>query len=149
MQNLIRKLPIDIIQYIIPYTYNLQNKKLLDDIINYKNTRTKIDEIYYDYWINLVESEEPNDKYWMINNIFAYANDYKPTMNGYVEKFYGIFYRNPRLHNIKEVNKYVEELEKKSVITQINVFWGLLTPTERNDIINDFPQRPFFSTIFQ
>ena len=53
MQNLICKLPIDIIQYIIPYTYNLQNKKLLDDIVNYKNTRTKIDEIYYDYWINL------------------------------------------------------------------------------------------------
>jgi hypothetical protein len=149
MQNLIRKLPIEIVQKIIPYTYNLQNKDLLEDIVNYKNTRNIIDKIYYEYWINLVESEEPNDKYWMINNIFAYTNDYKPTMNGYVEKFYRIFYRNPQLHNISEVNEYLEKLELKPVITQINVFWGLLTPIERNDIINDFPQIPFFSTVFQ
>ena len=150
MQNLIQKLPIDIIQYIIPYTYNLQDKILLDDIVNYKNTRTKIDEIYYHCWIILVESEEPNDKYWLINDIFAYVNDYKPTMNGYVEKFYKIFYRNPRLHNINEVNKYVEKLERQEVITQINVFWGLLTSAERNDIIiKGFTQRPFHSTVFE
>lgn len=138
MQNLIQKLPTDIIQKIIPYTYNLQDKTLLDDIVNYKTTRTRIDELYYNCWIVLVGLEQPNDKDWLINDIFAYANDYKATMNGYVEKFYRIFYRNPRLHNIEEVNQYVEKLERQEVIAQINIFWGLLTPEERNSIIRDF-----------
>ena len=147
MQNLIQKLPIDIIEKIIPYTYNLQDNTLLDDIVNYKTTRTRIDEIYYNCWIILVESEEPNDKYWLINDIFAYANDYKPTMNGYVEKFYKIFYRNPYLRNIKEVNRYVEKIEKKTVIAQINIFWGLLTPIERNDIIGAFHRRHYLTNV--
>ena len=138
MQNLIQKLPADIIQKIIPYTYNLQDKTLLDDIVNYKTTRTRIDELYYNCWIILVGLEQPDDKNWLINDIFAYANDYKATMHGYVEKFYRIFYRNPRLHNIEEVNQYVEKLERQEVIAQINIFWGLLTSEERNSIIRDF-----------
>ena len=142
MQNLIRKLPTEIINnIIIPYTYNLQNKNLLEDIVNYKNTRVKIDEIYYNFWIIYLENENPEDKYWMINDLFIYANDYNPTINGYVEKFYGIFYRNTRLQSIIAVNKYVEQLEKKQVNSQINILWGLLIPTERNAIIIDSKRR--------
>jgi hypothetical protein len=142
MIDLIRKLPTEIINnIIIPYTYNLQNKNLLEDIVNYKNTRVKIDEIYYNFWIIYLENENPEDKYWMINDLFIYANDYNPTINGYVEKFYRIFYRNTRLQSITTVNKYVEQLEKKQVNSQINILWGLLIPTERNAIIIDSQRR--------
>ena len=48
MNCYINKLPSDIISIIIPYTYNLQNKQLLDDIINYKETKKN----YLNYIIN-------------------------------------------------------------------------------------------------
>lgn len=49
MDIFINKLPDDIIQYIIPYTYQLQNKPLLNDIKNYKETKDIISELYYNY----------------------------------------------------------------------------------------------------
>jgi hypothetical protein len=135
MKNLMSKLPLDIVQNIIPYTYNLQNKMLLDDIKNYKDTKDQVSKLYYKFWIDYIEHPVPEDRNWLINDIFSYANDYKPTMYGYVEKFYNILNRNIQLDNITKMDKYVELLEKKQVNTQINILWGLLLPNERRDII--------------
>jgi hypothetical protein len=94
MNDLIKKLPTDIFNYIIPFTYNLQNKILLDDIINYQQCKFKLLELYYIYWIQIAQSVDPEeDKNWLINDIIAYSNNYKATMFGYVEKFYNIFKR--------------------------------------------------------
>ena len=38
--ELISKLPEDIVNRIIPYTYNIQTKNLLEDIIHYNNSLT-------------------------------------------------------------------------------------------------------------
>lgn len=112
--DFIQKLPDDIILRIIPYTYNLQNKNLLDDIKNYKETKTRLFELYHQYWIIDGESEDPDeDKDWLINDIFAYANNYKATMYGYVEKFYQIFKRNIFLQSNEEVDKYLYYLTNK------------------------------------
>jgi hypothetical protein len=147
MKDFIQRLPIDIILYIIPYTYNLQNKNLLNDIINYKKTRTLNDiinykktrtlllELYYEYWIiNHQQIEEPEiDKYWLLKDIYRYANNYNDTM--YVNNFYNIFKRNISLQTIEAVDKYKYNLQMKNLQTQINIFLGLLTISERNDFI--------------
>lgn len=134
------KLPLDIVLQIIPYTYELQNKNLLEDIINYKKTKTLIFDMYYKYWIIDLQSIDPDEhKYWLINDIHGYANNYKATMNGYVDNFYNIFKRNMFLNTNEDVDTYVCNLEKKNVSSQINVFLGLLTIEERNDILFEAP----------
>lgn len=135
MRELIEKLPLDIVLKIIPYTYCLQNKDLLSDIKNYTETKTILTDYYYNYWIVFLQSQELQDKYWLINDIFAYANNYNPTMYGYDEEFYNIFKRNIFLQTNQDIERYVLNLEKKHVNSQINIFLGMLTPEQRNDIV--------------
>uniref|UniRef100_A0A6C0JGR1 Uncharacterized protein n=1 Tax=viral metagenome TaxID=1070528 RepID=A0A6C0JGR1_9ZZZZ len=135
MRELIDKLPMDIILHIIPYTYNFQKKDLLNDIKSYSEAKTLLSNNYYNYWIIFVQSQEPQDKYWLINDIFAYANNYNATMYGYVDEFYNIFKQNPFLQSNQDIDRYILNLEKKDVTSQINVFLGMLTPDQRNDII--------------
>jgi len=141
MQKYISKLPEHIIDYIIPYTYQLQNKVLLEDIESYTNTKDRILHLYYDLWINYMDDIEPEDKYWIINDIVAYMNENIPIMCGYVSNFYTIFLRNLTLKTNGDVLTYIEKLEQLSTNTQINILWGLLLPNEREDIIIDFIER--------
>lgn len=136
MREMIAKLPMDIILHIIPYTYNFQKKHLLDDIKSYSESKKILFNYYYNYWIIFIQCQEPQDKYWLVNDLFAYTNNYNPTMNGYVEQFYNIFKRNIFLQGNQHIDRYILNLEKKDVTSQINVFLGMLTPEERNDLIN-------------
>jgi hypothetical protein len=139
MKELISKLPRDIVLLIIPYTYNLQPKPLLNDIVNYKETRTTLFELYHKYWIIEIQSQDPEeDKNWLINDIFAYSNSYNATVHGYIDKFYNIFKRNNYLQTKEKIDKYVNNMEKKNVVAQINIFLGLLTIQERNEILSQF-----------
>jgi hypothetical protein len=140
MNKFINRLPLDIVLQIIPYTYNLQNKNLLEDIVNYTQTKTKLFELYHKFWmIDLISLDPEEDKNWLINDIFGYANNNHATMNGYIDHFYNIFKRNIFLQTNEKIDKYVYNLEKKGVNTQINIFLGLLTIKERKDIINASP----------
>lgn len=139
MKEWIDRLPLDIVFQIIGYTYKLQNKDLLHDIRNYTEAKTLLLHIYYNYWFIHEHSSAPAHKEWLINDIFAYANNYHATMFGYTDKFYSIFRRNPYLQDEKQIDDYVCDLEKKDTSTQINVFLGLLTPAERMDIMTSFP----------
>ena len=136
MKDFIEKLPLDIILQIIPYTYNVQNKELLNDIISYKETHSLLSELYYNYWIVYAEQEPEQDRNWLINDIFGYANNDVATMYGYVDKFYTIFKRNIFLKTEKAIDKYVKILDKKNVNTEINIFLGLLQANERDEFIN-------------
>jgi hypothetical protein len=136
MIDFIKKLPLDIILQIIPYTYNLQNKKLLCDIINYKQVKTILLESYNDFWRIEIESEDTEEyKDWLINDLFVYANNYNPLMYGYNDKFYDIFTRNIFLKTRMDVYKYVHRLEKREVSSQINILLALLNPNERNEML--------------
>jgi len=135
MCDIIRKLPDDLIIRIIPYTYSLQPKELIDDINSYFYRKKMVTYIYYGIWFD--SYEENNDKNWLINDIFAFANDYNPTMFGYKESFHDIFSRNIMLKKDKDkFNKYIIHLESEKVEKQINIFWGLFTPEEREDFID-------------
>ena len=136
-----KKLPKELIDYIIPYTYKPQNKDLLNDIVDYKKTKLKVLELYYIYWRLYINEGELEDKYWLLNDIIIYANDNKPTNKGYVEKFYDIFGRISQLHTKENIDIFVCNLENKCVETQINIAWGVLLPIERQSIIEDFISR--------
>ena len=134
MTILLHKLPVDIVHHIIPYTYDTQNKKLLDDITNYYDTKHAILVLYEEYWKEESDNPDVSDYYaneWLINDLFAYSNNYYPGMYGFVKPFYNIFRRCLFLKKIKDIEKYVSILQKKPTITQINIFWGLFTPEER------------------
>ena len=133
---MINYLPLDVVRYIIPYTYQIQNKQLLHDIKDYNKSKLVILDLYYEYWIVFLESIE--HKEWFINDLFAYANNDQATMLGYTDDFYKLFSRNTRLTTKKKVDKYIEQLSTKEINTQINLFWGLLLPEERNNIIEHF-----------
>jgi hypothetical protein len=134
----IRKLPQDIVDYIIPYTYQLQNKPLLEDIKNYNETKELILDLYYNYWIVNLEETDPEDKYWFVNDLIGFINNYQATMYGYTDNFYNTFRRNQYLQTCESINSYVSNLETKPVDSQINIFWALLTPKERNEFIVSF-----------
>ena len=136
-----KKLPKDVIDYIITYTYKPQNKDLLNDIVDYNKTKQKVLELYHTFWIIYVDAGELEDKYWLLNDIIIYANDNKPTINGYVQHFYDIFGRNSQLYTKENIDIFVCNLENKCVERQINVAWGLLLHNERVDIIEDFISR--------
>jgi hypothetical protein len=134
----IRKLPIEIIRHIIPYTYNFQPRILLEDIKNYNTSKTVLLELYYNFWIVRMGSNQPEDQNWLSNDLMAYSNNYYATMHGYVEAFYRIFQRNIILKTKRDVDKYAHKLENREVNVEINVILGLLTPYERTDIITKF-----------
>jgi hypothetical protein len=135
MKKFIDKLPQDIIYIIISYTYNLQNKELLDDIQNYTKAKKELLHNYYDYWISYINEEEPEDKYWLINDLISYSNNYKATMYGYTNNFYDIFYRNLLLKTNQDVDKYIINLDNKNANSQINIILGLLTKQQRDEFI--------------
>lgn len=136
MNDFIRRLPMDIVLQIIPYTYNVQNKILLNDIVNYKETHSLLSELYYNYWIVYAQEEPEQDRNWLINDLIGYANNDIGTLYGYVEKFYTIFKRNIFLKTEKAIDKYVKKLNKNNVNTEINIFLGLLQANERDEFIN-------------
>ena len=129
LNKLINTCPKEIIYLIMSYTINPQPILLRDDIKNYYTSKIIISELYYQRWI------ESEDKNWLINDIIAYINDFQPTMYGYSNRFFNLWLRNRMIINGNDVNIYYNLLEKKSVESQINLFWGILTPIERTEII--------------
>jgi hypothetical protein len=141
MEILMNKLPQDVVSYIIPYTYKLQNRLLLDDIVSYTNAKTELLQLYYKFWHTELQIEYPNESInWLINDIYAYANSYNAIMYGYIPEFYNIIRRNRFLSEKteEELLVYINNLKTKSVMTQIGIFLGLFTSSERNDLINEF-----------
>lgn len=135
-------LPIDIINHIIPYTYSIQPRELLEDIRSYSDTKESIENIYYDLWFKddlwfEEDGDEIVDKCWLINDLFAFANDYNPTIFGFVDSFYNIFSRNIMLKkDFEKINNFIGKLENESIEKQINIFWGLFNMEERMDFID-------------
>ena len=127
---LLLPLPLDIINMIIPYTYNLQNKTMLEDIQNYQESKAQIHKLYYKSWMVYVNSIDPEDKEWILKNLFRYANNYDlPTAD-----FYKIFLKS----NLCIATRPNANLSKLSVDSQINIYWGLLTQIERDQMINAY-----------
>ena len=141
--EIIQKLPEDVMRYIIPYTYAVQPKELLEDIRSYYVTLKKAKDIYKRYW-NVKEENECNccgvpneDIDWLINDIFGFMNEDVATMIEYVPNFCDLWLRCLRLYSYEQVLEYMKVFEKKSAITQVNMMWGLMKPNERMEFVKE------------
>ena len=135
MDDFIKRLPIDIVLRIIPYTYNLQDKKLMNDIINNYENKITIFKLYHENYFDPTE-DIIEEKYWIINNLSFFSNNYQGSMYGYVDKFYNIFKRLFILKTEQDIDNYILLLYKKNINSQINIFIGLLNDKERQEFIN-------------
>ena len=105
------KLPFDIItNHIIPYTYNIQPKLLLEDIKNYHNIKSIL--INDKYKTNIIK-HEILARYYCSNN--------KQKINNILNRHY--------LSNLKKYDYNI--LYKYSQNTKFNILFGLLTKEER------------------
>jgi len=136
--SFIFRLPEEIRQQIIPYTYNIQKPQLLDDIRNFISSRNRLLEIYNQRWVIELGEEEPEDKWWIINDITRFANKNKATMYGYIDSFYDIFMRIHQLHTKEQTQIYITTMQSKSITCQINICWGILTPDERLQMMSEY-----------
>jgi len=77
------------------------------------------------------EEEESEDQNWLINDLFGYCNKGIPTGHAYIDHFRHIWFRRYAININNEFDHFIHLYEKKSVNTQINMFWGILTLSER------------------
>lgn len=122
-----------IIQYILPYTYKPQPKRLLHDIKSYVNDFSLISSIYFTQYKECVLM---NDLIKMIDKIDKYAMD-----NRNIKK---VFDRIKDKHSLNdhEYITYKEEFLKNNrqdnIMRKIRLIWGLLTPIERTIFFNTY-----------
>ncbi len=128
MNKRIQRLPSAIISHIISYTYHGQDRKLLNDLENFHETRGILMCMYQKYWL-----EEYAD--WLMNDILSYMNHYKATIYGYTHHFYTIFQRMCFFKTADEFHRYLMRLKEKRTTTRINLLLGAFNLQERNDFL--------------
>ncbi len=111
-QALMDKLPHDIINLIISYTYNIQSKELLEDIKSYCFTKTML------YNIAIAKYTRYD---WFASTKYSIYN-ITLELQEYIE--------NNKLKNPNKIFLYSYKLNGPPE-TRINFYWGLLTPEER------------------
>lgn len=126
------RLPKDVLMHIISYTYSPQPKKLINDIRSY-NLINHVNDFYYKLWI--VEWQEAmfEDRYWLINDLCFFLNDYAP-LDEYSAEYYQAFRRLYRFRNCsdEDLQKLIDKIWHEPINRQINTVWGLMTVHERN-----------------
>ena len=118
--EIMKRLPMELRYYIIPYAYNIQNKELLMDIKTNLNEFSLVESFYffdyndhillYDILLYLTNINKLN----ILNRYCVNVNiNFKKTLNTQIIHQYN----KPRL---------------------LKIIWGLLTITERTEFINTF-----------
>jgi hypothetical protein len=131
--SLITRFPQDLQRRILSYTYRTQPPALLEDIQSFVESKKELLRKYHEFWIVQLDMSVPEDKRWLLNDFFYYANQHKATMFGYSDLFYQLFLRRYGMDTVDAVEVFVRKLGKKEVDTQINVVLGLFTPAQRDD----------------
>jgi hypothetical protein len=126
-------IPYTIILHIFSYTYTPQSPKLLNDIQNYYITKNYLMNEYNKMWMEEnIDLDFPNQAY--IINDFA---NYMFATQSYSNSFYHIFYRHYMINNKMEAVRYMRWLDTIPLDTQINIYWGLLQPYERDEFVEE------------
>jgi len=151
MTQIFSRLPIYLILKILSYTYNTQDKILLEDIQNYHSTKYTVNHMYNKFWIKnnpfpIQYRSNTEDIDWLANDMCNFLNQNIPTMQRYTDKFYKFFQRNPLLNTKTKIDKYInfhfnndfimnEKQRQIHIRSQVNIFWGLFTKEERDKFI--------------
>jgi len=140
MEEILSYFPREIALQILEYTYQVQDKPLLDDIVNFTKSKERVRFLYFTYFTMREQIEEYES--WLSNDIVLYMNSFRHTGvlygGGYVDKFYSRLSRNPFLNTKEKIDKYVVNLSSNGIdgITkEINLYFGLMTNEEREEFI--------------
>ena len=137
MEDVLKSFPIEIASYIRQYTYNPQNKDLLNDIVNFTVSKLELYKLYLDYFTNINQGEDYID--WLSNDIVLYTNNFRNTGvlygGGYTNIFYNRLFRLFFLKTKENVDNYIIKLTNSGSIKEINIYLGLLTIKERTEFI--------------
>ena len=111
-------LPTDVLIYIrdLVYKSNYQSKILLDDIVDYRQTKEIIEHKYYNIWIIQMEEHPPDHLYWLFKDLSRfYLNNFKFKLKPNVKKMYRYKYQ--------------------TIYYEINRIWGILNKYQRHCFI--------------
>lgn len=143
VREIIRKLPDDIVRYILPFTYSYQTPELIRDIQSFTKDRKMVRDWYRHKWSIYLYHSPSEDVEWMANDIIIYANSDQATMLGYHPFFYDLSSRFFSLDSREKQCQFIDAILQKNVkpIRCFNVIWGLLIPEERLEFIRKFVYR--------
>ena len=137
LQKRIQRLPTDIQNIIISYTYSPQQENLLEDIRNYKETKDYLYEIIDEvesiqtYYLTSAKDEIHNE---LCNFIYYYLCD------GSIEMINIYFWRRYFMYKYITDQKIshivIDLISYYPIDCQINILWGFLIPEERNTFLD-------------
>jgi len=133
----LRVLPIELVSIIISYSYSLQPIEIRKDILSYFESRKIIRSMFYTRYHYIASYEKDADMYWLVSDVLCYMNNHRATFYKYQDQFYAICKRNYMLQDAENIRiqKLVNGAFNKNIFFQFHVYWGLLTPEERNHFI--------------
>ena len=82
MEDILSFLPREIVSQIMQYTYHVQDKSLLSDIVNYTQSKSRLVFLYLTYFTIREQVDEYES--WLSNDIAYYMNEFCHT-----DVFYG------------------------------------------------------------
>ena len=129
-ESLIKRLPEEVINIIIPYTYNLQPKELLLDIRSFSSDFQMVMDCYYIHYNERILLHDLH--VYCTNNFILFNNaDYLVIPNEYLigNIFQASLFINNRLYN----NHTSTEIRNK-----VRLIWGMLGPIHRTRFINKY-----------
>ena len=131
-QKNIQNLPKEIQNIIISYTYSPQPKILLEDIVNYSETKEYLYEIIEEvesqnaYYFTSAKDELHNE---LCNFIYYFLCDSTYEM---VDSYFWRRYFMYGINNYENMSQIIiDKLSIYPIDSQINIIWGLLVKEER------------------
>ena len=134
VQDIIYNLPPELVYKISTYILIPQSKELMYDLRHFHISREKGLDIYNEKFNNDHELVEN----WFVNDICSYMNNFLPTMHGYVEKYYDIFFRLPKMKSKQDIITFSYKTINLPIKTELNIRWGILTPKEREEFLEEY-----------
>ena len=138
LKNILNILPENLLKEIYFKIIIKEKRNLNLDIINYHKTKKKLFNKYKNIFYCDFESCIIYD---LLSDHIHMSISYDKLIYFYTVEFYLIWKRNFLLedYDYSEINFYVNKRFKYlSSNYQINIFWGLLLPKERQEFLNSF-----------
>jgi len=143
MNRLINTLPIEVINIILSYSYNIQSKELQKDIISYFQTKDIIYNIFYNRYHTLISIDKNAIfKHFQfhiasyikgVENMYSYDDTYyyDDMLKDYIKRSFML-----KDSSNSVIFEYEKNMYKNTKTSRFRFYWGLLKPEERNIFID-------------
>jgi hypothetical protein len=138
MENLIKKLPIEVLYIIMSYSYQYQPLELRNDLISYYKTKNIIRNIFYLKYYLVLSIQKDFDLINLIFHLHCYNTGLQNIYTGCENKIYDLCNRNYMYSNNKNysiINLINIAYPVQNHQLRFGTIWGLFTHDERNKFI--------------